>query len=642
VGRKAARRGFQDDRPEQVIPRYVFCAVLVVLFALLLVLSLRQVASPDVGFHLKAGEQILSGHGWPRNDPFTYTVADHPYIDTSWGYQIVLALLHRAFGSPGLVLFHAGLVLGTFGAVGLTIRLASFERAAFLVLLLLGGVASEMRFETRPELASYLFLAVVLYLLHRHAEGKHSPLWMLVPIHLVWVNVHGLFVLGWVAEGCFFLGLLLRDRRIDRRLLLWAAASVAVTLVNPYGLQGMLFPLTLATRLQAENVFAQSIGEFTSPFALELSDRFPFYPRAPIWSFRAFALLSALALISALKRKRFWCALVWLAFMAISYRMIRNIPLLVIACLPATVWGLSLTSVLRTFRVGGISRTWLVRTAAVVVVVVTIVLGLRVYHDAYYIASRRTDRFGLGWNRLVQPIDSSDWANRSGLREPVLNHLNFGGWLIWSLPNPVFIDGRLEVMGEEFYNEYRNILASSDAMERCVAHYEIGWIIFPYSFNPKLLGRLSRDARWDLTYADHLAAIFVRADSVGIPLVARSLPGPPGAMPPVDSLPGIGEMPRRTGSRHWLAGLVRRETFPSEDYNLGLFHLYRGEFAPAASRFTLAILESEGAYYETYNNLGAVLFRMGRHSEARACYEIVLQEDPDNLNARKRLESIAQ
>ena len=70
----------------------------VVVGVVLLVLALgalREVASPDIGFHLKAGNHILDGNGWPRTDPFTYTVTDHAYIDTSWGYQVALAVVER-------------------------------------------------------------------------------------------------------------------------------------------------------------------------------------------------------------------------------------------------------------------------------------------------------------------------------------------------------------------------------------------------------------------------------------------------------------------------------------------------------------------------------------------------------------------
>ena len=96
---------------------------LVAVFGLLAVLATRQVSSLDVGFHLKAGEHLLAGNGWPDTDPFTFTVNAHPYIDTSWGYQVVLAVLERTFGPAGLVLFHAALVLAALSLLWATARL---------------------------------------------------------------------------------------------------------------------------------------------------------------------------------------------------------------------------------------------------------------------------------------------------------------------------------------------------------------------------------------------------------------------------------------------------------------------------------------------------------------------------------------
>jgi tetratricopeptide (TPR) repeat protein len=564
----------------------------------------------------------------------------------------------------------------------LTARLARVDSTLLPALFLLGGLAAEMRYETRPELVSYLLLALVLYLLHRHAEGKASPLWLLVPIHLIWVNMHGLFIVGWLAEGCFILGLLVRDRRLDRRLLVWTAAAVTVALLNPYGWRGATFPLVLATRLQPENVFAQSIGEFTSPFAMGLSSQFPFYPRAPIFSFRLFALLSLLALIPLARRKRWWSLLLWGVGMALAYRMVRNIPVLIVATLPATVWGLSASRLFERLRglpstgaasrktsrpeSGSVSRRrrrrkdparhlrstsglgntppWVtaifLRGLPALVIVVALFLGLRVYHDAYYIASRRIDRFGLGWNRLSIPVDAVEYARRAGLRGPVLNHLNLGGWLMWAHPDPVFIDGRLEVMGEKFYNEYRRALSSTDELEATVARHGIRWLFFPYAISPQLLGRVSKDEHWELVYTDHLAAIFTRKDAGEASTLTPLLPALVGPAPPTASLPGLGGEPRPGRLQRQLSGLFRRAAFPGEDYYLGLFHLYRGEFPQAAARFSLALQASGGAYYEIYNNLGAVYFRMKRFTDARACYEMVLQDDPSNRIARERLSSL--
>src|SRR5437867_8090174 len=123
---------------------------LVVVLALLALLAAREVASPDIGFHLKAGEYILAGHGWPRTDSFTYTIKGHPYVDTSWGYQVLLALLQRAFDAPGLVLFHDLVVVAIFFTLYRTARLAPVDAASLTLFLLAGGLASAMRFEVRP------------------------------------------------------------------------------------------------------------------------------------------------------------------------------------------------------------------------------------------------------------------------------------------------------------------------------------------------------------------------------------------------------------------------------------------------------------------------------------------------------------
>jgi tetratricopeptide (TPR) repeat protein len=274
------------------------------------------------------------------------------------------------------------------------------------------------------------------------------------------------------------------------------------------------------------------------------------------------------------------------------------------------------------------------------VIVVALFLGLRVYHDAYYIASRRIDRFGLGWNRLSIPVDAVEYARRAGLRGPVLNHLNLGGWLMWAHPDPVFIDGRLEVMGEKFYNEYRRALSSTDELEATVARHGIRWLFFPYAISPQLLGRVSKDEHWELVYTDHLAAIFTRKDAGEASTLTPLLPALVGPAPPTASLPGLGGEPRPGRLQRQLSGLFRRAAFPGEDYYLGLFHLYRGEFPQAAARFSLALQASGGAYYEIYNNLGAVYFRMKRFTDARACYEMVLQDDPSNRIARERLSSL--
>ena len=592
-------------------------AALLLVFAVLGLLAFRQLGSPDLGFHLRTGDYILSGHLPPRTDLFSFTMGDHAYTDTSWGYDILVAAVQKLGGAPGLVVVHALLVLGIFAILLLTMRLGPAGPIPILLGLLLGGLASEMRFETRPELASYLLLGLVLYILHRHAEGLASPLWALPLIHLLWANLHGLFVLGWAALACFAAGLFLRRSTPDRRLLGWSALAVGAALINPYGLRGFFFPLTLMTRLGQENIFARTIGEFVSPFALGLSRRFPFYPWSPIFCFRLLLALSVLALVPLLLQKRFWCLLLWAGSLALAYRMIRNLPIFVVCSLPGIVWGLPVEKLASRLIPGARARRWGGRAVLAGTALAAALLGLRVLNDAYYVASRRTERTGWSWNRLALPVDAAAFADRVGLRGPMLNHLNFGGYLMWARPEPVFIDGRLEVVGEEFYDEYLDALGSAAGLESCVARYGIRWLVFPYATSPELLGRLSRDPNWRLAYRDHLSAIFVRSGPGVGRFIDPALARQPGtALLPLDSLPGFPGRPRSTGLPRWLGGMMRRESFPSDDFNRGLFHIYRGELDMAQEFFARAIERSGGAYYELYSNLGATLYRRRRLDDA--------------------------
>ena len=278
--------------------------------------------------------------------------------------------------------------------------------------------------------------------------------------------------------------------------------------------------------------------------------------------------------------------------------------------------------------------------------------------DAYYLGSRRPQRFGWGWNRQELPIEAADHALRARLPERVLNHLNFGGYLMWALPQPVFIDGRLEVVGEKFFKEYREALATEPALEACVARYGIRWIIFPYAMSAELLGRLSKDARWRLAYKDHLAAIFVRegpgAAALVDPALLRELgsraaaaappdvnrESPTGAAIALGSLPGLGGSERLTPMARWIGGLLFAQQFPVDDFNASLFYLFRGDLDPAQQRVSRAIARSGGAYYEMYSDLGAILYRKKELAEARRCYALVLQERPADRLARDRIAAI--
>ncbi|HET9232939.1 MAG TPA: hypothetical protein VFP10_02220, partial [Candidatus Eisenbacteria bacterium] len=212
TARKVKRTGTPAAAPARpsptaaLPPSWLHYLALVAVFLVAALLSLRDVGSPDMGFHLKTGDYILAGHGIPRTDPFTDTMKGHRYTDTSWGYDVIVATVFRGGGAAALVLFHTALVLFTFFMLYRTCRLLGADPTSLVLFLLAGVVASETRFEVRPEIVSYALLALLLHLLHRYAEGKPVRLWSIPALMLAWSNVHSLYVLGWLAMAAFLAG----------------------------------------------------------------------------------------------------------------------------------------------------------------------------------------------------------------------------------------------------------------------------------------------------------------------------------------------------------------------------------------------------------------------------------------------------
>ena len=251
-----------------------------------------QIEDPDIWWHLRTGQLIHERGEVPRSDWFTYTNPDRPWIDLHWGFQLIAAALWAMGGAPALVLSKSLLAAATF-AIAMTAGERGWPAWQTVACWLPSLLIFSGRNQVRPEMLSLLFLAAELTILF-HARTRPRLVWWLPVIQLVWVNVHGLFVLGLVLWGCFVLGGLAsasgrrkagaatsrtstnrdsapRPEIIAAGMLRRAARPLAVSgllivasLANPYGLEGALFPLTLLKRIEGPDhaFYSQFSGEF--------------------------------------------------------------------------------------------------------------------------------------------------------------------------------------------------------------------------------------------------------------------------------------------------------------------------------------------------------------------------------------------
>jgi hypothetical protein len=212
------------------------------LAAALLFLGIGAFVTPDTWLALAAGRVVAHG-GPPSSDTLTaWTLGDH-WVDQQWLGQLTLYGLWRVGGLTLVGVAHALTVLGTFTALlVLARRRGGSSRHVALVgllaLLPIGLVAGNIRTQT---FALPLF-AAVLWLLSADSRRPSARVFAVVPLLVVWANVHGSVVLGVGLVAVYALGRLLApattmdDLRPRRQALALAGLAVGALLVTPYGI----------------------------------------------------------------------------------------------------------------------------------------------------------------------------------------------------------------------------------------------------------------------------------------------------------------------------------------------------------------------------------------------------------------------
>src|SRR6185436_2318102 len=253
-----------------------------------------------------------------------------------------------------------------------------------------------------------------------------------------------------------------------------------------------------------------------------------------------------------------------------------------------------------------------------------------------------------------------------GITGRIFNDLANGGYLMWQLPQPVFIDGRLEVMTEEFYREYQTAYQSGGLLP-LLEKYDAEVVVFSYQPGVSWVQQLRAapgtpsgsatapsdeglrragddDAPaapdWRLVYYDDLNVIYTRTD-VYPELAEAAFPtSSPNALPiplPPDQRTALLHTPRATGLGPWLQGFWQPADLPRETINRGIFYFYLDKLDLAEAFFLDALQSSRGKYIEVYLNLGNVYYKQKLSDLAAFCYQTALAEKTDIPLARERL-----
>lgn len=515
---------------------------------LLAAVGFQKVWSIDVWWQLRNGQWIVEHLDVPDQQMYSWTNPGTPLREMRWLYCAVLYLCFDRLGDWSLTILQA---LGVWAAWGITIwpfrRLLHHPLA--VAVLALGIVAGLGRWVMRPELATYVGVALSLALLARLREhgrdGTPAPFpWAilvgLVVAQVLWTNLHTLFFFGPILAWCFAAGDGVQ-RRIDRVRLGVRAAPINVALVaaalgttlacwvNPYFHHGAMYVVQMYQETRGEHATNQFISEMRSPLAMPLSTW--------TWDLVAGAILALVAGVLALANARRFDVVrlgILLLGVILFVQLQRNAPMLALMA----AW--SALGELRA-RVGEAPPSH----SRGVALARWGVLGACLLAAWYIVANRIGPRLnqpresGLGMVWWTTPMRTTEFLTQHPPAGNLFNTIRDGAYIIWAAPDiPVYIDGRTDAYGPALLREVSELGAAN--WDEFAQRREIAAAMIPTTGYDDLLAHLAHHPSWAFVFMDHRSVLFYRRVPAHESIIAMASASPPGLMPPRGGLESEG------------------------------------------------------------------------------------------------------
>lgn len=281
-----------------------------------------QIASNDTFFHLRFGAEYLSGSWslWHPGTPSSFSTAD--WTPTQWLPQLTMAWAESWGGLAAVVWLIRVLTLG-LAAVLLGVARWRADPLAAAGVTVLAIVALAPALSARPQVVSYLLMAVVVHQWLRAAERGRPP-WLLIPLTWLWAMCHGMWPLA-IGFGVVTIAGMALDRQLGRatwwRFALVPVLSGLAAAATPIG--PAIYPAVLAVTSRTSGVAEWGPPQFTEPYGLALLG------------------LGSLALLHMLRRTNPWLEILMVGFaLGLGLYSIRTVPIAAVILVPFAARGL--------------------------------------------------------------------------------------------------------------------------------------------------------------------------------------------------------------------------------------------------------------------------------------------------------------
>jgi type IV secretory pathway VirB2 component (pilin) len=375
-----------------------------------------------------------------------------------------------------------------------------------MIVSLLGVGAASIHFLARPHLFTLLFLSIAVWMIEldrtEASEKSARRLWLLVPLTVVWTNLHGGFlaliaVLGLTAVGVAVEAFMVRGSfRTALRYLALAAACAAASLINPYGYH---LHVHVAQYLRSDWI-RNTIQEFQSPI----------FRSENILQFEALMLIGLVATGLLFRRRRIVEGL-WIVYFAhMSLSSVRHVPIFVTVC--SVVIAAEISDWWRTWT-GGAKKSSLIgivnhmsRDLAPSFQRISAWPFLLVGTLA---AMGAPVKWPKDFPALIFPVKMIHEHSAQILNTRLLTTDQWGDYVIYLNPQQkVYIDGRSDFYGPEVGNEYLRLTGGQWDWEQIIKKNGFTSVLLPSEL--PICQLLKRDPAWKVVEDSGKTILLVR------------------------------------------------------------------------------------------------------------------------------------
>jgi hypothetical protein len=474
---------------------------LAVTFLLVVIISTHIPSDTDMWWHLRDGQEIWQRGQILTHDIFSYTRPQAPWINAFWLSDLGIYAFYQVGRFFALAVAAALLGGLTFSIVYLHTKSPAFLRA---LVVLIAALAASPFWSARPQLLSYVLLALLDLWLSRCWAKRGPALWALPFLFALWGNLHGGFIWGFLLLLAYLVGsaldlLLGSDQNISsnqlKTLVVWTAVSALAVMLNPNG------PAIWVLPFHTVKVSIAGIQEWSSPNFHSL------FLHPSLWLLFLFLLGTGLSQ----KRLGFANLLKVIGFTYMAFVSQRGLAPYAIILAPITIE--QLTAAWENWSRGSLGQRmqnrWQQLSLPQPNLVIRALLNVAILGTISLVAVVRLYTI----SRPVEvdkglPVQAVQWIQTNRPPGRLFSSYNWGGYLIWNLPDyPVYIDGRADLYGREIINQWWQIANGTDQGFTALDRWQVRLILVEPSW--PVVEELP-ERGWKRLYQDNTAVIFGR------------------------------------------------------------------------------------------------------------------------------------